>query len=293
MNLATRRRRGAGIAVAIAAAGALALSACGSGGSPHAAAANPPPSAPPATAPAAAADVAAVTNAKIGQPMLVDAQGRSIYLFVPDGTSTQSQVPAQFKPNWPPVTAATMPVAGKGLDAAKLVEQTQADGTRQLAYNGHLLYRYIGDTAPGDTNGQGLGPNNWYLVSPAGDAIGRPMNASVQKAMNAQLGRPVLVDANGMTIYLFVPDGTSPLTTVPMQFRPNWPPVTASGTPVAGAGLAGPLAVDTQADGTRQLAYNGHLLYTFIGDKVPGDAKGQGLGPNNWFAISPGGDAVR
>src|SRR5262249_10361361 len=160
----------AAIAVGIAAAGALALSACGSSGGQYAAAATPTTSAPATTPRAAAADISAATNAKVGQPVLVDAQGRSIYLFVPDGTSAQSQVPAQSKPNWPPVTAATMPVAGNGLDGTKLVERTQADGTRQLAYNGHLLYRFIGDKMPGDTNGQGLGPNNWYLVSPAGSA---------------------------------------------------------------------------------------------------------------------------
>src|SRR5262249_5220021 len=217
----------------------------------------------------------------------------SIYLFVPDGTSAESQVPAQFKPNWPPVTAAAMPMAGPGLDATKLVEHTQADGRRQLAYNGHLLYLFLGGQAPGDPNGQGQGPNNWYLVSPDGNAVGQPMNADVQMTTNAHLGQPVLVDNKGMTLYLFVPDGTSTQSQVPAQFKPNWPPVTAAAAaPVAGAGLAGKLSVQMQSDGTAQLAYNGHLLYTFIGDTAPGDTNGQGLGPNNWFAISPGGDAV-
>ena len=46
----------------------------------------------------------------------------------------------------------------------------QADGTQQLAYNGHLLYLFVGDKAAGDANGQGLG-GIWYVLSASGDKI--------------------------------------------------------------------------------------------------------------------------
>ncbi len=46
----------------------------------------------------------------------------------------------------------------------------QADGTQQLAYNGHLLYLFVGDKAAGDANGQGLG-GIWYVLSASGAQI--------------------------------------------------------------------------------------------------------------------------
>ena len=95
----------------------------------------------------------------------------TLYLFVPDGTGTQTTVPAQFKPNWPQLTATGAPVAGTGLDATKFSVQTQTDGTRQVSYGGHLLYTFVMDKAPGDVNGQGLGPNNWFVVDANGNAI--------------------------------------------------------------------------------------------------------------------------
>jgi hypothetical protein len=49
--------------------------------------------------------------------------------------------------------------------------RTQADGTRQLAYAGHLLYTFVGDNGPGDVNGQGMS-NQWFAVSPSGAPIG-------------------------------------------------------------------------------------------------------------------------
>ena len=57
------------------------------------------------------------------------------------------------------------------LDSTKLGTQTQPDGTKQVTYNGHLLYTFVGDTAPGDANGQALG-GVWFTISPAGDKVG-------------------------------------------------------------------------------------------------------------------------
>jgi predicted lipoprotein with Yx(FWY)xxD motif len=123
------------------------------------------------TAAAAAATVKVATNATVGQPVLVDANGMSLYLFVPDGTSTTSKVPAAVTANWPALIAAGATNAGTGLDASKLTTAAQPDGNKQVAYNGHLLYLFVGDKAPGDAAGQGLG-GNWYLVSAAGDRLG-------------------------------------------------------------------------------------------------------------------------
>jgi predicted lipoprotein with Yx(FWY)xxD motif len=117
--------------------------------------------------------------------------------------------------------------------------------------------------------------------------------ATVGLAMNAAIGQRVLVDSNGMTLYFFVPDGTGTRTTVPAQFKPNWPQLTAAGAPSAGPGVdMTKLAVHAQSDSTEQVSYHGHLLYTFINDKVPGDANGQGLGPRNWFVLDSNGNPI-
>jgi predicted lipoprotein with Yx(FWY)xxD motif len=136
---------------------------------------------------------------------------------------------------------------------------------------------------------------NSMASSPPGGAVAQPVTSksTVSLSMNAKIGQQVLVDSSGMTLYLFVPDGTSPTSTVPVQFKPNWPPVTAMGAPTAGSGVdVSKLAVHPQSDGTQQVSYNGHLLYTFIMDKAPGDANGQGLGPNNWFVVDANGNAI-
>lgn len=110
---------------------------------------------------------------------------------------------------------------------------------------------------------------------------------------NASLGKKIIVDAAGKTVYLYVPDGPSKTSTVPANIKANWPPV----RPPGGAQTVSPelnstnLQTDMQADGSSQLAYNGHLLYYFAGDAAAGDAKGNGLG-SNWYAIGPDGEKI-
>ena len=101
--------------------------------------------------------------------MLVDAAGKTVYLYVPDASNTTSQVPSGLKALWPAVTGTGTATVGAGLDASKIALQAQPDGSKQASYNGHLLYTFTNDTAPGDAKGQGLG-NIWYTVSPSGDA---------------------------------------------------------------------------------------------------------------------------
>ena len=171
-----RMRRLAGIAVFVASG--VALAACGGGNSSasgdtrsaDSGYGRTATSAPPADA-MSTIDIA--TNPTLGQQVLVDSKGMTLYLFVPDGAATQSTVPAEFKPNWPPVTTVGAPVAGAGLDMTGVGVQTQSDGTDQVTYNGHLLYTFINDKAPGDAMGQGLGPGNWFVL----DADGNPIMA--------------------------------------------------------------------------------------------------------------------
>jgi predicted lipoprotein with Yx(FWY)xxD motif len=130
--------------------------------------AAPSTAAPPTTS--SAATLALAANAKVGQQIVVDSAGHTVYLFVPDGASTTSRVPAAIKAIWPPVTSSGSPTAGAGLDQGKISVEVQSDGTRQVAYNGHLLYTFARDTAPGEANGQGLA-GIWYVLSAAGTRV--------------------------------------------------------------------------------------------------------------------------
>ena len=134
---------------------------------------TPSTAAPTTAAPSttsSAATLALATNAKVGQQIVVDSAGRTVYLFVPDGASSASRVPAAIKAIWPPVTSSGSPTVGAGLDQSKVTVEVQSDGTRQVAYNGHLLYTFARDTAPGDAHGQGLA-GIWYVLSAAGTRI--------------------------------------------------------------------------------------------------------------------------
>lgn len=124
--------------------------------------------APAAAAPAGPATVDVAKNDKFSS-ILVDDKGMSLYLFTNDtpNTPTCYDKCATF---WPPLLTNGKPVVGSGLDASKLGTVTRTDGTTQVTYNSWPLYYFAKDKQPGDVAGQGV-TNNWYLVSPAGDAI--------------------------------------------------------------------------------------------------------------------------
>jgi predicted lipoprotein with Yx(FWY)xxD motif len=98
--------------------------------------------------------------------VLVAADGRTLYVFDPDGSDINaSKCTGDCANAWPPLTA-TKVRAGKGLDADQLV----IGESGQVAYFGHLLYKFSGDTARGDTNGQGVS-GVWHVVTADGDPI--------------------------------------------------------------------------------------------------------------------------
>lgn len=127
--------------------------------------AAPAPPQPQPPAPAPSATTVDVRSTSLGD-VLVDATGRTLYLFTPDtgGTSTCY---GQCATAWPPLLTSGTPVAGSGVDASLLGTTTRTDGSVQVTYAGHPLYYFAKDSAPGQTNGEGVG-GVWYAVSPAG-----------------------------------------------------------------------------------------------------------------------------
>jgi predicted lipoprotein with Yx(FWY)xxD motif len=90
-------------------------------------------------------------------------------------------------------------------------------------------------------------------------------------------GATVLTNAKGFTLYSFAPD-TPATSKCYGSCAVYWPPVT--GTTAAGQGLPGKVTIITRTDGSHQLTYNGHPLYTYIGDTAPGQARGNNLNLN-------------
>ena len=98
-------------------------------------------------------------------------------------------------------------------------------------------------------------------------------------------GVTVLTNAKGFTLYWFAPD-TATRSNCNGTCAGYWPPVT--GTPPAGPGVTGKLATIKRPDGTAQATYNGHPLYTYVGDTAPGQAFGNNLNLNGglWHEVT-------
>jgi len=115
---------------------------------------------------------------------------------------------------------------------------------------------------------------------------------TVRVGDNGTYGK-ILTDGEGNTLYLFEQDqGTTSACTTGCSS--TWHALTVSGgQPSAGDGAtASLLAVAKQADGSMQVTYNGHLLYTYAGDSTAGDTNGEGIS-GVWFVVSPTGAAVQ
>ena len=84
----------------------------------------------------------------------------------------------------------------------------------------------------------------------------------------------VLVDSEGFTVYAFARD-KGDVSSCNGACAESWPPVIAEGTPRAGEGaMSSQLGTTKRKDGTEQVTYSGHPIYTFVDDQSPGEANG-------------------
>jgi predicted lipoprotein with Yx(FWY)xxD motif len=158
---AARRPRAVVVAAAVAALAAVSLAVQ-----------------PPATY-AAHAKGAVVSTAKVGLgSIIVDANGRTLYLFAKDrnGKSACSGQCAVF---WPPLITNGKPRVTGGANASLIGTTRRADGRLQVTYNHHPLYTFVKDKKAGQTNGEGVNAFGaaWNAMSPAGTRIEKPSAA--------------------------------------------------------------------------------------------------------------------
>ncbi|GAB7033287.1 SCO0930 family lipoprotein [Streptomyces sp. NPDC021749] len=228
-------------------------------------------------------------DAKLG-PVVTDSKGMTLYRFDKDTAEPpKSNCSGSCATTWPPVPAdgASAPA---GIAKSALGSVTRADGTKQLTIGGWPAYRYAKDTKAGDTKGQGVG-GTWNALTAEGKKAVAQEAADVSVLNQPELGQ-ILVDGDGMTLYRFNKDSAWP-----MKFGCNdacldtWKPAKPADRSKL-KGIAPKLiSTVTRPDGIRQLAVDCWPVYTFTGDKQPGDINGQGK-MGLWFAVSKTGKKI-
>jgi predicted lipoprotein with Yx(FWY)xxD motif len=147
---------------------ALVAAGCGGGSNGDNASAS---TAPPKTTSGQAATVGTANVGSLGT-ILVDSQGRTLYLFAKD-TGTKSACSGACASAWPPLRDSGKPTAGTGLNASLLGTAPRSDGDPQVTYNGHPLYTFVMDQKPGDAKGQGVTAfgGSWFTLTSAGNQV--------------------------------------------------------------------------------------------------------------------------
>jgi predicted lipoprotein with Yx(FWY)xxD motif len=161
------------LAMPAAAAAVAVLAACGSsGGSSGSSSGGSSGSSSPV-----AASSSTLKTAKIGgATVLTNGKGFTLYSFAPD-TSTKSNCNGTCAQNWPPVKG---PAAASGVKGT-FATIKRADGSTQATFDGHPLYTFVGDTAPGQNKGNGLNAAGglWHEITTSGSApAGAPASGS-------------------------------------------------------------------------------------------------------------------
>lgn len=132
-------------------------------------------------------------------------------------------------------------------------------------------------------------------TAPTGVRAAQPAatSSATVSAKSGPLGT-ILVNGKGATLYLFQADKTSK-STCNGACAKQWPPLTVSGKPTAGSGVdSAKLSTSTRSDGSHQVTYNGHPLYTFSGDTKAGQTNGQGLNAfgATWYVLGTDGKQI-
>ncbi|MFJ8229772.1 SCO0930 family lipoprotein [Streptomyces sp. NPDC094448] len=273
---------------------------------------------------------------------LTDSAGFTLYRFDEDTASPpRSRCEGDCAKAWS-VVAAAGATAPPGAGPALLGEVTRPDGGTQLTVAGWPVYRYAGDTAPGQARGQGVG-GTWFAAAPDGGKAGgggaagtggtgtgggygtpgsSPDNTPGRDSGSGSGSSPgsgsgsgtratgpaglpglstrkdpklgeIVVDREGMTVYRFIKDSAWPMRTACTgECLKKWPAVAPVNKNDTRGILKKGFVTFARPDGIKQQTIDCRPLYTFSGDRAPGETNGQGVG-GTWFAVTPQGKAVR
>ena len=164
---------------------ALVLAACSNGSTttpPAGGGTTSTAASSPSGGPMSGATVQVANDATYGK-ILTDGEGNTLYLFESD-TGTKSSCTTGCSSTWPALTVTGSPTAGTGINSSLLGSAKQADGSTQVTYNGHPVYRYSGDSAPGQTNGEGI-LGLWFVVSSTGTPVKQAMSGGGSSSSSA------------------------------------------------------------------------------------------------------------
>lgn len=253
---------------------------------------------PPGNSPQLAAP-GATSSTAIGEVFATDSDGLTLYTFEDDRNDSDgdgggdSDCNANCADNWPPLLADTGSVAEGPFDIIN-----RDDGTSlQWTFKGMPLYKFSGDAASGDVNGEGVGdawyvarPDPWVRAEVAASAkgeifVGRASISDVDASGGRGSGR---TDRDGFSLYTFENDRNdadgdgSRDSDCNAGCAVTWPPLFAD----AGATERGPFTIVIRDDGSRQWALNGLPLYFYAPDQAPGETNGEGAG-NVWYVARP------
>jgi len=158
------------VSIAVVALALVGLTGCSSSGTGTTTAPSDTASPSESSSSAAAGGVTSLMTADttLGT-IVVDSAGMTVYQYDADTqNSGVSACTGACLTTWPPVNAETAPA----LDGvtAEVATITGTDGSTQVTLNGWPLYYFSGDTAPGDTNGQGV-QGIWWVLAPDGTKI--------------------------------------------------------------------------------------------------------------------------
>ena len=168
---------------------------------------------------------------------------------------------------------------------------TRPIGLAALAVAGALALAACGGSSTSSSSGAAAAPG--YGGGAAGASNGSTA-ASVVSTKTSSLGT-FLVDGQGRTLYLWDADH-GPMSTCTAACAQAWPPLTTTGAPKAsGAVKSSLLGTATRADGSREVTYAGHPLYTYAGDTRPGQTTGEGSDSFGapWWTVTTAGRALQ
>ncbi|MFG2886319.1 hypothetical protein ACGFYV_29130 [Streptomyces sp. NPDC048297] len=266
-------------------------------------------------------------------PVVHDAAGFTLYRFDKDTAKpSTSNCDGACATTWPPVLVRPgSKIFTDGVPRSEIGVVRRNDGGLQVTIGGWPVYRFSKDTAPGQTNGEGVG-GTWFGVTPTGgkalpssagtDSTGigyqngtaaqnhAPKNTGdfyqgshsdpaakkwVQLTAGSAGGlNPIVHDAAGFTLYRFDKDTAKPSTSnCDGACATTWPPVLVGpGSKIFVDGVPkSEIGVVRRNDGGLQVTIGGWPVYRFSKDTAPGQTNGEGVG-GTWFAVSPTGMKV-